>query len=97
VKRILENLNKAFENRIRLGIMSTLMVNSEVDFVRFKDLLGVTDGNLASHLKYLEKHDFISFSKIFKDRKPQTIYSATELGKTAFRKHIQAIEDLLKK
>src|ERR1700754_2956469 len=42
--------NKAFENRIRLGVMSILMVNDSVEFVRLKELLQVTDGNLASHL-----------------------------------------------
>lgn len=76
--------------------MSALMVNEEVDFVTLKKLLGVTDGNLASHLKYLEKYDYITFSKKFKNRKPLTLYRATTTGKNAFKIHIQAIENLLK-
>jgi DNA-binding MarR family transcriptional regulator len=95
VKEFLKDLDKAFENRIRLGIMSALMVNDQQDFNTLKDMLGVTDGNLASHLKSLEKSDYITFSKSFLDRKPNTNYSATSKGKKAFKKHISAIEKLL--
>ncbi|MCB0841044.1 MAG: transcriptional regulator [Bacteroidetes bacterium] len=96
MKELLKDLDKAFENRIRLGIMSALMVNDYLDFNSLKDLLGVTDGNLASHLKSLEKSEYITFQKEFLDRKPNTKYNATEKGKEAFTKHIKAIEQLLK-
>jgi DNA-binding MarR family transcriptional regulator len=96
VKEVLKDLDKAFENRVRLGIMSSLMVNVFLDFNALKELLGVTDGNLASHLKSLEKSEFIKYRKEFLDRKPNTNYSATKKGKKAFKKHINAIEQLLK-
>jgi DNA-binding MarR family transcriptional regulator len=96
VKHLLKDLNKAFENKIRLGIMSALYVNEYMDFITLKELLEVTDGNLASHLKSLEKAMYIDFQKEFVDRKPNTKYSATEEGKLAFKKHILAIEQLLK-
>ncbi|MEZ4799792.1 MAG: transcriptional regulator [Flavobacteriales bacterium] len=96
MKDLLNNLDKAFENRIRLGIMSALMVNDYLDFNALKNLLGVTDGNLASHLKALEAASYIEFKKEFLDRKPNTKYSATKAGREAFKKHIQAIEQLLK-
>jgi DNA-binding MarR family transcriptional regulator len=96
VKDILKHLNKAFENKTRLGIMSALYVNSRMDFNTLKDLLGVTDGNLASHLKSLEKSGYVEYKKQFLNRKPNTSYSATEIGKIAFTKHIRAIEQLLK-
>ena len=89
-------MDKAFENRIRLGIMSALVVNDFLDFNALKSLLGVTDGNLASHLKSLEKSDYVSFKKEFQDRKPNTKYMATNSGREAFKKHINAIEQLLK-
>ena len=95
VKDILNELDKAFENRTRLGIMSALIVNDYVEFNRLKELLGVTDGNLASHLKSLDKSDYIEYKKEFLHRKPKTTYSATKKGKTAFKKHISAIEQLL--
>ena len=96
MKDIFKDLDKAFENRIRLGIMSVLMVNEYADFNSLKELLDVTDGNLASHLKSLEKCKYINYKKKFLERKPSTNYNATAAGKNAFKKHINAIEQLLK-
>lgn len=96
MREILKDLDKAFENKTRLGIMSALMVNDYLDFNDLKELLGVTDGNLASHLKSLEKSKYIIYQKGFIGRKPNTTYSATNVGKNAFKKHINAIEQLLK-
>ena len=96
MKEVLKDLDKAFENRIRLGIMSALVVNEYLDFTSLKDLLGATDGNLASHLRSLEKYQYVEFVKQFINRKPNTNYSATIKGKNAFKKHIEAIEQLLK-
>jgi DNA-binding MarR family transcriptional regulator len=93
---MIENLNKAFENRIRLGLMSILMVNDTVDFNTAKELLKVTDGNLASHSSSLEKLGYIIVSKEFLGKKPRTSYKASESGKKAFKKHLDALEQLLK-
>lgn len=95
MKDLLKDLDKAFENKVRLGVMSALMVNDFLDFNSLKDLLDVTDGNLASHIKALEKCDYVSVTKEFIDRKPNTKYMATADGKEAFIKHIKAIEQLL--
>jgi len=92
----LDKFDKAFENRIRLQIMSVLSANVSYDFNSLKELLKVTDGNLASHLKALEKEEYITVEKSFVGRKPNTRYSATALGKSAFRSHLQALEDLIK-
>jgi DNA-binding MarR family transcriptional regulator len=96
VKVPFEKLDKAFENRLRLQIMSVLMVNDRYDFNSLKELLDVTDGNLASHLKGLEKEDYIVIHKAFLGRKPNTTYEATEKGKTAFKQHLDALEKLIK-
>jgi DNA-binding HxlR family transcriptional regulator len=88
--------DKAFENIIRLRIMSVLMVNERYDFNSFKTLLGVTDGNLASHLRHLENAAYIFIEKSFAGRKPQTNYAATEAGKIAFRSHLGYLEKLVK-
>ena len=95
MKDILANLNKAFENRIRLGIMSVLMVNDWIDFNTLKELLETTDGNLASHLKALEDKELIKMKKQFVGRKPKTSYQATEQGKFLFKQHLDALEDLI--
>lgn len=96
MKVSLEEFDKAFENRIRLQIMSVLSVNSNYDFNSLKELLQVTDGNLASHLKALEKEAYISIFKSFIGRKPNTQYSATEKGKNAFKKHLKVLENLIR-
>ncbi|MEQ6119836.1 transcriptional regulator [Reichenbachiella sp. MALMAid0571] len=96
MKELLKDLNKAFENKIRLGIMSALVVNEYLDFNTLKELLDVTDGNLASHLKSLDKSKYVVSKKEFLDRKPNTKYSVTDEGREAFLKHINAIEQLLK-
>ena len=93
---IISNLNKAFESRIRLGIMSVLMVNDGVDFNTMKELLELTDGNLASHIKALEGLNYIQSRKQFIGRKPNTQYSITDEGRTAFQDHLNALEQLIR-
>lgn len=91
-----DKLDKAFENRLRLQIMSVLVANQRYDFNSLKELLGVTDGNLASHLKGLEKEAYILVNKSFLGRKPNTNYEATTKGKKAFAEHLDALEQLIK-
>ncbi len=97
MKSIIQNINKAFDHRIRLGIMSVLMVNESADFNMLKETLGVTDGNLASHVKALEAEEYVSIEKQFIGKKPNTRYIATVAGKKAFREHIEALEKLIQK
>ncbi len=92
---LIEGLNKNFESRIRLGIMSALMVNESLDFNTLKELLKVTDGNLASHTKALEKKEYITINKQFIGKKPNTTYSITSLGKKEFTEHVNALEKLI--
>jgi DNA-binding HxlR family transcriptional regulator len=96
MKDLISGLNKIFESRVRLGIMSILMVNDSYDFNGFKESLNVTDGNLASHLKALEDNDVIMTKKQFIGRKPNTSYMITEEGATLFRQHLDALENLIK-
>ena len=92
----IEQLNKVFDSRIRIGIMSALMVNEEVSYNDLKALMDVTDGNLASHLKTLEENNFIKVQKGFIGRKTNTLYSITKGGEKAFRAHIDALEKIIK-
>lgn len=77
--------------------MSVLMVNESADFTTLKELLGVTDGNLASHAKALEAENYIIVEKQFIGKKPNTSYKATAEGRKAFREHIEALEKLIQK
>ena len=92
----IENLNKLFDSRIRLGIMSALAVNAEVSFNDLKELLTITDGNLASHLKALEENGIIKVQKGFIGRKTNTTYLATKAGDKAFKAHIEALEKMIR-
>ncbi len=89
-------LNKAFESRVRLGIMSILLVNDSVDFNTLKEMLQVTDGNIASHITALEKFNYIEIRKQFIGKKPNTSYAVTSSGKKAFAEHLDALEKLIK-
>lgn len=93
----INQLNKEFESRVRLGIMSVLMVNDWVDFSEMKNLLEVTDGNLASHSTALEKSNYIEVKKEFVGKKPKTSYRVTQTGRLAFTEHLNALEKLLGK
>jgi DNA-binding HxlR family transcriptional regulator len=96
MKEIISKLNKIFDSRIRLGIMSVLMVNDHVDFTTMKELLDITDGNPASHLATLEKNRLIKVTKRFVGKKPNTRYEATEEGRKAFGEHLDFLDLLLK-
>lgn len=96
MKLNLEDINKAFESKARLGIMSILMVNEFIDFVSLKNLLELTDGNLASHTRNLEDLGYIQTTKQFIGRKPNTTFSITPNGREAFKKHLAALENFLK-
>lgn len=93
---IIDKLNKDFESRVRLGIMSILMVNDWVDFTEMKSLLDITDGNLASHSSALEKGEYIEVKKEFVGKKPKTSYRVTNKGRVTFEQHLKSLEKLLK-
>jgi DNA-binding MarR family transcriptional regulator len=96
MKHSIDQLNKVFDSRVRLGIMGALLVNEEMSFNQLKELVGVTDGNLASHLKTLEGNNFIKVEKGFLGRKTNTTYQVTRAGEKAFRSHLEALERMIK-
>ena len=96
MKNPITQLNKVFDSRLRIGIMSALMVNDTLNFNDLKGLIDITDGNLASHLKTLEDNKYIEVKKGFIGRKTNTTYSITKAGEKAFRSHLDAIEQIIK-
>ncbi|MDV3309378.1 MAG: transcriptional regulator [Cyclobacteriaceae bacterium] len=97
MKNPFDQLDKVLEHRVRLQIMSVLVSNQSYDFNSLKELLGVTDGNLASHIKALEREKYVSINKSFVDRKPNTKYRITDKGRQAFKKHLDALEAVVRK
>ena len=96
MKNPITGLNKIFESRIRLGVMSILMVNEEINFNDLKQMLEVTDGNLATHLVNLEENGFIKVHKGFIGKKTNTTYVITKAGEKSFTEHITALENMIK-
>ena len=96
MKNPIGNLNKVFDSRIRMGVMSVLSVNDEINFNDLKQLLELTDGNLASHLLNLEENGYIKVHKGFIGRKTNTTYAITKTGEKAFREQLLALENIIK-
>jgi DNA-binding MarR family transcriptional regulator len=96
VKYAIHTLNKAFDHRVRLGVMAVLLANEQVSFNDLKESLDLTDGNLASHVAALEKAGYVLVNKQFVGKKPNTTYQATAEGKAAFQDHLAALEKLLR-
>ena len=96
MKNPIGHLNKVFDSRIRMGVMSSLLMNETISFNDLKQLLELTDGNLASHLVNLEENGYIKVHKGFIGRKTNTTYSITRAGEKAFTDHIQALENMIK-
>jgi len=97
MKNPIGNLNKIFDSRIRMGVMSILLLNNEANFNDLKQMLQLTDGNLASHLINLEENGYIKVHKGFIGRKTNTTYSITKAGEKAFKDHIEALENMIRR
>ena len=96
MKNPIGNLNKVFDSRIRMGVISILMMDQETSFNDLKQLLELTDGNLASHMINLEENGFIKVHKGFIGRKTNTTYSITKAGEKAFKDHLEGLEHMIK-
>ncbi|HRD83144.1 MAG: transcriptional regulator [Saprospiraceae bacterium] len=96
MKNYLQELNKAFESRARLGIMSSLMVNDSITFNALKELLDLTDGNLAGHTRALEQAGYLRVEKSFIGKKPNTRFFITPEGRQAFEQHLEALEKIIR-
>jgi DNA-binding HxlR family transcriptional regulator len=90
-----ESLDETIHQKVRLGIMSALMVRGDADFRFLKQTLGVTDGNLSIHLSKLEEAGYIVSTKEFVRKKPHTTYAPTDAGKVAFQDYLAALERIV--
>ena len=95
MKEIIAKLNKTYENKVRLGIMSVLNGNQSIDFLELKKVLDVTDGNLSSNISVLEELGYLEVIKGFVGKKSRTILQVTKEGKQSFQDHLAALEELI--
>ncbi|MBV9786768.1 MAG: transcriptional regulator [Chloroflexi bacterium] len=96
LQETLEQLDEVIHQKVRLGVMSTLVAGGEADFRQLKETLSLTDGNLSIHLTKLEEAGYISVRKEFVRKKPHTSYSPTERGRAAFQSYLAALERIVK-
>lgn len=92
----ISRLNKHFGNPVKLGIMAALLANEPLSFNDLKEILGTSDGNLASHMYALQDLGYVSITKQFLGRKPNTLLSVTNDGRTAFNEHLAVLEEILR-
>lgn len=92
---MIEHLNKVFDHRNRLGIMTLLLRSNKLDFNEIKSALNLTDGNLSTHAKALEVSGYIDITKQFVNNKPRTTYVLTEAGRKAFEQHIKSLLEII--
>lgn len=96
MKNPFDQLDKVLEHSIRLRIMVVLAANPSYDYNGLKQLLEVTDGNLATHLKTLEREKYILVTKSFVDRKPNTRYKVSDKGRSALKRHMEAMAEVVR-
>ncbi|MEN8304503.1 MAG: transcriptional regulator [Campylobacterota bacterium] len=77
---------------VRSKLVSLLITNSELPFKALKESLGVTDGNLSSHLSKLEEAGYIKIEKVFEGKRPKTVVHISELGRDAFHAYIDELK-----
>lgn len=82
--------------RVRLGIMSALAVREHLTFNQLKELFDVSDGNLSAHARKLEEARYLTCSKSFEDRRPQSVYRLTPLGRTALHRYLDHVEAVIR-
>lgn len=97
LRSIITNMDKEFNNRIRLGLMAAMMIEDWIEFKTMKHLLDLTDGNLASHVAALETCGYMEVRKKFIGKRPNTSYRITPTGRRAFEHHLKQMEELIQK
>ncbi len=95
MKESIEQLDEVIHQKVRLGLMTILAGRESADFGALRDQLGLTDGNLSSHLSQLEKRHYIRVDKTFVSRKPRTTVTITKKGKEALHRYVDLLRRIL--
>lgn len=91
-----KKIDRIFESRIRLAVLSILATSEKVEFSFLKKQIKTTDGNLGAHLKKLEDAEYIKCEKKFVKQKPASFYSLTEAGRGAIENYLSLVEGLFR-
>lgn len=88
--------HKLLNDRVRLGILSSLAVSERLSFSELKKLLDATDGNLSVHARKLEDAGYVRCEKTFEGRVPKTEYQITRDGRSALERYLKHMEALIR-
>jgi len=91
----LDGIDPIIHSPVRLGIMSILAGGDEVEFTLLRDRLGITDGNLSTHLRKLEEASYVKCKKSFLGRRPRTTYRMITKGRKSFENHLAVLEKIV--
>jgi len=89
------NLDRIIHEQGRLGIMSLLAASAELSFTELRDSLGMTDGNVTTHIRTLQEAGYVSVAKSYQNNRPLTTCSLTASGRKAFAAYINALEKIV--
>ena len=84
-------IDEQLSSRLRLAVMSVLIGCEKIEFTLLREKVNATDGNLTAHCKKLENAGYLTVEKLFVNRKPLTLYSATSLGRKAVKRYAQQL------
>ena len=89
-------LDSVIHEKGRLAIMSMLAASTELSFTEMRDALGMTDGNLTTHIRALQQEGYVSVAKSYQNRRPLTTCSLTPGGRKAFTEYIDLLEKIVR-
>ncbi|MDB6020520.1 MAG: transcriptional regulator [Pedosphaera sp.] len=89
------NLDRVIHEKGRLGIMSLLAATPELSFTELRDTLGMTDGNVTTHIRTLQEAGYVSVAKSYENNRPHTTCTLTPLGRKAFSAYINLLEQIV--
>lgn len=89
-------LDRVIHEKGRLAIMSALAASPELSFTDLRDTLGMTDGNLTTHIRTLQQEGYVAVAKSFQNRRPLTTCSLTAAGRKAFTEYINLLEQIIR-
>ena len=91
-----QQLDKVIHEKNRMAIMSMLAAVKSISFTELRNTLDMSDGNLITHIRTLQKNGYVSTTKSFHDNRPLTTCSLTEDGRNAFAEYVNLLEGIVK-
>ena len=89
-------LDRVIHEKGRLAILSMLAASSELSFTEMRDALGMTDGNLTTHIRTLQQAGYVSITKSFQNNRPLTTCALTAAGRKSFAEYINLLEQIVR-